>query len=51
MSSNKQNRFGKNSKPNKTVKYVDTSSENTEEFGVNSVFTDDSGSLYVNINI
>ena len=51
MSSNKQNRFGKNSKPNKTVKYVDTSSENTEEFGVYSVFTDDSGSLYVNINI
>ena len=51
MSSNKQNRFGKNSKPNKTVKYVDTSSENTEEFGVHSVFTDDSGSLYVNINI
>ena len=29
MSSNKQNRFGKKSKPNKTVKYVDTSSENT----------------------
>ena len=50
MSSKKQNRFGKNSKPNKTVKYVDTiySSENTEEFGVHYVFTDDSGSLYVN---
>ena len=32
MSSNKQNRFGKNSKPN---------SENTEEFGIHSVFTDD----------
>ena len=36
---------------NKSGKYVDTSSENTEEFGVHSVFTDDSGSLYVNINI
>ena len=43
MSSNKQNRFGKKSKPNKTVKFVDTSSENTEEFGVHAVFTE---SLY-----
>ena len=51
MSSKKHNRFGKKSKPNKTVKYVDTSSENTEELGVHSVFTEDSGSLYVNINI
>ena len=51
MSCNKQNRFGKNSKPNKTVKYVDTSSVNTEDIGVHSVFTDDRGSLYVNINI
>ena len=33
------------------VKYAYTSCENTEEFGVHSVFTDDSGSLYVNINI
>ena len=30
MSSNKQDRFGIKSKPNKTVKYGDTSSENTE---------------------
>ena len=51
MSSNKQNRFGKKSKPNKKVKYVDTSSENTKEFGVHSVFTDDSDLLYVNIHI
>ena len=50
MSSSKQNRFSKKNKPNKTVKYVDTSSENTEEFGVHFVFTDDSDSLYVNIN-
>ena len=33
------------------MKYVDTSSENTEGFCVNSVFTGDSDSLYVNINI
>ena len=51
MNNNEQNRFGKKSKPNKAVKYDDTSSENTEEFAVYFVFTDDSSSLYVNINI
>ena len=50
-SKSNQKMSSKKCKPNKTVKYVDISSENTEEFGVHDVFTDDSGSLYVNINI